>query len=111
MVQCNLSSGQLQTLFSKIAEADATVLQHLDVSFNPQVGQVPSELLVAAVSRLESVRLYNCFLATDQLTAIYRMVAERRSGRLEELDCNGNDLSEVSLSLRNQAKLNEDVRI
>ena len=112
MVQCNLSAGQLQALFREIAAADgSSIVQHLDVSFNPQVGQVPSDLLVAAVSRLESVRLYNCFLGADQLTAVYRMVAESRSGRLKEIDCNGNNLSEVSQSLRSRAKLNEDVRI
>ena len=112
MRDCNLSSEQLRTLFSKIAATDASslTLQHLDLSFN-NLSEVPAELLVMAISRLESVRLHWADLTTDQLTNIYRMVAERRVGRLKVLGVFWNDHSGVTQSLRVQAELNKNVRI
>ena len=76
------------------------------------MSQIPSELLVAATQRLESVNYWNrdltTELTTEQVTALYQMVAERRSGSLRELGIGRND---VPPSLIERAKLNKSVSL
>ena len=117
---CNYSPDQLQTLFSKLAAEEKPLrhlvlakerpLQHLDLDSN-KPKQVKPELLVTAISKLESVTLRGLSLGTDQLTSLYRMVAEKRSGRLKKLGLSFNDQSSVPQSLIDQAKLNKNVLI
>jgi len=91
---CNLSLSQLQALFCDLAEGNCSKLKHLDLS-GTAMSQVPSEMLVVAIQRLESVDLrqrlgsvdlgqVNWSNLTKQLTALYQMVAERRSGSLRD---------------------------
>ena len=52
-----------------------------------------------------------CEMRTEQLTALYEMVAERRSGSLKEIIIIAIDLSMVPSSLIQRAKLNKSVSI
>ena len=83
MFRCNLSPGQLQAVFIKLAAAQGA-LHHLDLGGH-NMTLVPAELLVEAISRLESVMLSSRSLTMDQLIVLYQMVAERRSVALREL--------------------------
>ena len=105
---CVLSSEQLRTLLSNIAASSK--LQHLRLNYN-NLSEVPSELLVTAVSTLKAVGLKFADLTADQVSALYRMVAEKRAGRLKLLGLVMNNHSGVSQSLYRQAKLNTDVRM
>ena len=59
-----------------------------------------------------SVELYGAYLTTEQLTGIYEMVAERRTGNLKEITIHdGNDHSVVPESIRRRAELNKGVQI
>ena len=75
------------------------------------MSQVPAEILVAATMRLKRMDIKGCEMRTEQLTALYEMVAERRSGRLVELRVVNNNTVSVSQSLRDEAELNTEVRI
>ena len=60
---------------------------------------------------LELVHLLGTQLTTEQLTGIYRMVADRRCPRMIEIDLGENDLSSVPQDLQDNAKLNQSVII
>ena len=66
---------------------------------------------MAGISDLEEVFLLDTGLTTEQLTEIYRMVADRRCSRMREIDLYGNDHSAVSQDLRDRARLNQSVEI
>ena len=95
---------------SLLAFQNCFKLKHLDLSVN-DMSQVSSELLVAATQRLERVDYWYSDLTTEQVTALYQMVAERRSGSLKALVIGDNDTSAVPLSLIERAKLNKYVLI
>ena len=105
-----LTTEQLHSLFSDLAEGNCSKLKHLDLN-NNDMSQIPSELLVAATQRLESVDFIQSRLTTEQLMALYEMVAERMSGSLKEIIIIAIDLSMVPSSLIQRAKLNKSVSI
>ena len=97
-------------MFSDLADGKCSKLKHLDITVN-NISRVPKELLVAATQRLESVDFIQSRLTTEQLTALYEMVAERMSGSLKEIIIIAIDLSMVPSSLIQRAKLNKSVSI
>ena len=104
---CVLSSEQLRTLLSNIAASSK--LQHLRLNYN-NLSEVPSELLVTAVSTLKAVGLKFADLTADQVSALYRMVAEKRAGKLKYLYMRNYHYRDL-YDLYSQAQLNKDVRI
>ena len=76
------------------------------------LSSVPTQMLVAVISGLEEVYLTETELTTEQLTGIYRMVADRRCPRLREINLGGNNRSSsISQDLQDRAGLNESVFI
>ena len=75
------------------------------------LSSVPTQMLVAVISGLEEVYLTETELTTEQLTGIYRMVADRRCPRMREICLEDNDLDSISQDLRERAKLNQSVQI
>ena len=75
------------------------------------LSSVPTQMLVAVISGLEEVYLTETELTTEQLTGIYRMVADRRCSRLRKINLYGNDHSSVSQDIQDRAGLNESVYI
>ena len=104
---CELTTEQLRSLLSELAEGNCSKLKHLNLNLN-NMSQIPSELLVVATQRLEIVNFRGCKLTTEQVTALYQMVAERRSGSLKTLVISRND---VPPSLIERAKLNKSVSL
>ena len=51
------------------------------------------------------------YQTTEQLTGIYRMVADRRCSRLRRIDLYGNDHSSVSQDIQDRARLNESTEM
>ena len=78
-----LSSKKATAEMQQLAAAQGA-LHHLDLGGH-NMTLVPAELLVEAISRLESVMLSSRSLTMDQLIVLYQMVAERRSVALREL--------------------------
>ena len=50
-------------------------------------------------------------MTEEQLTEIYRMVADRRCSRLREIRLVENDIDSISQDLRERAKFNQSVQI
>ena len=112
---CKLTTEQLHSVFSDLAEGKCSKLKHLNLSDN-NMSQIPSELLVAATQRLESIDFVDfqgSALTTEQVTALYQMVAERRFGSLRKLgiSCYVDMDYTVPPSLIERAKLNKSVSI
>ena len=106
LYNCSVSPGQLLSLFSQLAEGKCSQLVELSVGHS-DVSQVPAEILVAATMRLKRMDIKGCEMRTEQLTALYEMVAERRSGSLEKLHLFRNNLTDDPSSDLQQAELNK----
>lgn len=110
LYNCDLSTSQLQSIFCQVAEGKSSKLEDISVSQN-NVSQVPTELLLKALSRLVKVDLLNTKLTTAQLTGIYTMIAENKCEKLKCIFLGRNDHSSVPQSICNQARLNLSVII
>ena len=104
------TTEQLTGIFTRLSTLDDHKLRILHVE-NNDISSVPPETLVAGVSGLVEVDLSGTNLTTEQLTGIYRMVAERKSSRLRLISINGNNLSSISRDLREGVKLNQSVKL
>ena len=104
------TAARISTLFSRQSGEENISLRTLSLR-NYDLSSVPAETLVAVISGLEQAGLSRTNLTSQQLTEIYRMVAERRSSRLRWIDLRGNNPSDVSQDLRARAKLNQSLLI
>ena len=95
-------------VFTRLSVEENHKLKTLDLFYN-NLRSVPTETLVAGISGLEEVNLAGTKLTTEQLTGIYRMVADRRCSRLRKINLHGNDF--ISHDLWDRARLNESVQI
>ena len=82
-------------------------LTSLDLGYN-DLSSVPSEILVAAISDVKLVTLTQTKLTSEQTTAIYRMVADRRCSMFK-IDLWDNNINHISQDLLDRAKLNRRV--
>ena len=95
LYSCGLNPDVLPALFSKLA-AEERPLRHLELDpelreMDPEtLKQVNPEVLVTAITKLESVVIRGISLWEDQLTAVLRMVKENRSGKLKDLEFDEN---------------------
>ena len=105
-----LTSEKLTGILTELSVVKDHKLKTLKLSWN-DLRSVPTDILVAGISGLEVVWLQHTKLTREQLTGIYRMLADRRSSSLRQIILWGIDISEVSQDLRNRAALNESVRI
>ena len=86
-------------------------LKTLDLEWN-RLKSVPADILVAGISGLEVVNLMGTDLTIDQLTGIYRMIADRKSSRLRMIKLGGNKgRGSICQDLLDRAQLNQSVRI
>ena len=84
---------QASCLLEKIASTEKIKLRRLDLGDTYLPSAVSTDILVKAICRLETVRAsYNEFTA-QEISAIFRAVAEGAAPRLRELSVCGNDLS------------------
>ena len=108
--ESHLTSEQLTEIFSRLSLQKDHKLRNLYLDSN-DLSSVPTENLVAGISSLEVVDLSRTRLTTQQLKAIYRMVADRRCFWLREINLQKNNLSSVPKYLRDRAKQNQSVQI
>ena len=112
-----LTTEQLECIFKEVIkkaenQSDKSPLKLTDISLpNNDLTAVPSELVVKAMSKLKSVGFFGVKLSTAQLHGIFSLVAEKRCDGLKNIDLSRIKLSGVSPSLRQQAKMNQDVEI
>ena len=112
-----LTTEQLECIFKELIrkaenQSDKSPLKLTVISFaSNDLTAVPSDLVVKAISKLKRVGFFLVKLSTAQLHGIFSLVAEKRCDRLKYIDLRGIELSGVSPSLRQQAKMNQDVEI
>ena len=108
----SLTSEQITEIFIRLSVVKDHKVRNLDLSDNiNDFSSVPTDVLLAGISGLEKVGLKKTKLTAEQLTEIYRMVADRRCPRLREISLYGNDLTVISQELRDMAELNQSVQI
>ena len=114
---CTLTSEQLECIFKEVirkgenqTEKSPLKLTQIDLSWN-DLTAVPSDLVVKAISKLKRALFFSAKLSTDQLHGIFSLVAEKRCDGLKNIDLSRIKSSGVSPSLRQQAKMNQDVEI
>ena len=109
-----ITAAQISAVFTGLSAVKDHKLKTLgfnnDLS-GTDLSSIPTDILVAGISGLEKVSLRFSALSTEQLTGIYRMVADRRCSRMRQIDLGGNNLRSVSQDLRDRAKLNQSVNI
>ena len=106
-----LTTEQLTGIFTGLSVLEDHKLKTLILNKN-NLSSVPTQMLVAVISGLEEVYLTQTELTSEQLTGIYRMVADRRCPRLREINLGGNNRSSsISQDLQDRAGLNESVFI
>merc|ERR1711988_313317 len=101
----DLTPDQVQSIFHEITNCANLQLTEQDISFN-DLSSVPADVLVKAISRLETVDLRRSQLVPAQILAIFTLVAERTSSTLRELNLEDNDLSCVHKNLRRRSRRN-----
>ena len=106
----NLTAEQLAAIFAKLSTFEKHKLRNFLLGKN-DLSSISTENLVTGISGLEGANLSQTSLTTEQLTGIYRMVAERKCSRLRWINLGGNDISSISTDIRETAKLNESVNI
>ena len=104
----DLTAARISALFTRLSGEENISLRTLSLR-HCDLSAVSAETLVAVISGLEQAGLSWTNLTSQQLTEIYRMVADRRSSRLREIDLRGNNPSDVSQDLRARAKLNQSL--
>ena len=98
-----------RTDFRSIQESENTKLRVLYLNDRNLSGVAP-DILVEAVARLERVDLSDTDLTTDQLTGIFRLLADRMSIKLKWISIRGNNrINEVTDRLRKKAVKNHMV--
>ena len=107
----NLTTEQLTVIFTQLSTYEDHKLRSLKLR-NNDLSSVPTETLVAGISGLEEVELYDTKLTKEQITGIYRMVADRKCSRLKKIKI-VSDISarDISQEVRDRAKLNQSVLI
>ena len=105
-----LTAAQISAVFTWLSVMEDRKLKTLDLFYN-NLSSVPTETLVAGISGLEEVNLAGTKLTSEQLTGIYRMVADRRCSRLKKIYLYQNDHSSVSQDIQDSARLSESVKI
>ena len=89
-----LTPEQVQSIFNKIANCENLKLTHLNIRRN-DLSSVPVDVLVEAISRLETVDLRNTHLNPDQAETIFHKIANCEKLKLTKLKIFDNDLSSV----------------
>ena len=107
---CRSTSEQVSAIFAKLSTSQDHKLRILKLP-NDHLSSVSTQNLVGGISGLETADLSHSRLTTEQLTGIYRMVADRKCSRLRKINIEMNGLSSISSYLRERAKLNESVKI
>ena len=107
-----LTTEQLTGIFTQLSTVEDHKLRNLRIGDENDLSSVPTETLVAGISGLEEVELYDTKLTKEQITGIYRMVADRKCSRLKNIKI-VSDISarDISQELRDRAKLNQSVLI
>jgi len=105
-----LTSDQVQSIFRKIANCETIKLKKLNISSN-NLSSVPADMLVKAISRLETVNLRNTKLTPAQIIATFTLVAENTSSSLREVRLSKywNNVQVVPGELRERAEANRSV--
>ena len=114
LYQTKLTTEQLTAIFTQLSTWEGHQLRNLQLGRN-DLSKVPAEIPAAGISGLEEVNLWFTRLTTEQLTGIYRMVADRECSRLREIKIGSNNRDrldrEISQELRDRAKLNQSSKI
>ena len=105
---CNLTTNQLNGLFTSIRKAKNLQLKDLGLGWNI-LSEIPSDILAGAVARLETVGFGYTYLTKDQLCRIFTLIAQRKCGKLKEISLD--EISGVSRDLIHSAEENTDVKI
>ena len=109
-----LTATQISAVMTELSAVKDHKLKYLDLACN-NLSSVLTDTLVAGISGLEEVDLSGTDLTTEQLTGIYRMVADRRCSSLRKIYLWGNrELYKSSVTLQDlsyRAKLNQSVEI
>jgi len=105
-----LTTEQLTGIFTRLSVLEDHKLKTLNLRHN-SLSLVPTDILVAGISGLEYATLCGTRLTTEQLSGIYRMVADRRCSRLREIKISRYHPSSISQDIQDRAKLNESVKI
>ena len=105
-----LTADQISAVFTSLSATKEHKLEYLDLRLNDLVS-VPADIMAAGISGLEAVLLNVTQLTGEQLSGIYRMVADRRCSRLREIKISRYHPSSISQDIQDRAKLNESVKI
>ena len=105
-----LTAAQISAVFTSLSVSEDHKLRYLYLQHN-NLRSVPTDILVGGISGLEEVNLSETRLTSEQVTGIYRMVADRRCARLRKIYLGGIDLSSISEDLLERAELNQFVEI
>ena len=100
-----LTPDQVKTTFSKLANCENLPMKVLDISEN-DLSSVPTNVLVKAISRLETVTLDSTRLIPTQINGIFSLVAERTSLKLRKVDLRSNEVRSVPEELRERCMMN-----
>ena len=92
--EIELTTEQLTRIFTRLSVVEDQKLKTLDLCRNDH-SSVLTETLVVVISGLECVYLDKTRLTTQQLTKIYRMVADRRCPQWRWINLKGHDLSSI----------------
>ena len=105
-----LTAAQISAVLTRLSVMEDRKLKTLDLFYN-NLSSVPTETLVAGISGLEEVNLAGTKLTSEQLTGIYRMVADRRCSSLKKIYLYNNNYSSVSQDIQDRARLNESTEM
>ena len=105
-----LTTEQVTRIFTRLSVVEDHKLKYLNLS-NNNLSLVPINILVAGISSLKQVDLTGTKLTTEQLTGIYRMVADRRCSSLKKIYLYNNNYSSVSQDIQDRARLNESTEM
>lgn len=105
-----LSADQVTALLSGIRDSPEVRLSKLHF-FEKDLSQLPTELLVEALQKLEEVKFSEGKMTAAQFTAVLTMVKEGRMGRIKKIVFNWvTGMRSVSPALLKQAKLNKALK-
>ena len=107
-----LTAPQISAVFSSLSAEKENKLKLLNLAYH-NLSLVHTEILVAGISQVEEVNLAGTLLTSEELTGIYRMVADRRCSRLRKMILNRpqSDVISISQEIRSKARLNQSVYI
>ena len=107
------TEDQIQGIFNMITSSENLRLRRLDLEGNIDVfeSEESADDLIRAISRLEEFNFIDNNLSEEQVTAIFNMVAERRTGKLKKINIGEIGFDEISEDLRERAEMNEEVEL